>query len=88
MGLTGHIELPEGLTSIGNSFMGCAITSVTIPSSLSTIGSMAFRLNSIMALTIPEGVTAIGDNAFDTNQIASLSLPSSLTTIGNAVFPT
>jgi hypothetical protein len=42
-----------------------ALTSVTIPESVTTIGEMAFRqCSALTSVTIPESVTTIGEGAF------------------------
>ena len=55
------------VTSIGtNAFVFCNVTSVTIPSSVTTIGAWAFSYCfSLTNVAIPNSVTSIGDGAFD-----------------------
>ena len=64
------------------------LTTITIPESVSTIGTNAFyycqRLTSI---TIPESVTSIGSEAFYyCNSLTSLVIPENVTSIGNYAF--
>lgn len=61
---------------------------VTIPSSVTTIGSSAFQSTYIVGdIVIPEGVTSIGANAFyNCFGITSVKLPSTVTTIQEGTF--
>ena len=72
---TGDIIIPESVTyedktyrvtAIGDhAFRGCSgVTSVTIPESVTSIGSYSFRQTGLTSFTIPESVTDIGDCAF------------------------
>jgi hypothetical protein len=69
-----------------NSFSDDAITSLTIPSSVTTIEQWAFRYNDITTLTIPNTILSIGEGAFDENQISTLTLGNGLTIIENDAF--
>ena len=85
------------VTSIGvsafkariNNHQACSsLTSITIPNSVTSIGSSAFsgcyRLTSI---TLPNSVTSIGNYAFyGCSGLTSLTIPNSVTTIGSAAF--
>ena len=55
------------VTSIGDrAFLGCGLTSVTIPNSVTSIGENAFSgCDGLTSITIPNSVTSIGNNAFD-----------------------
>ena len=84
-----EIVFPEGMTTIGNAFSGCTgLTSVTIPSSVTSIGNSAFRgCSGLTSITIPESVTSIGESAFsDCSGLTSLSIPNSVTSIGYSTF--
>ena len=63
-------------------------TSVTLPSSLTTIGAGAFiDCSSLTSLTFPNSLTTIGAWAFkDCSSLTSLTFPNSLTTIGAGAF--
>ena len=73
-----------------NAFSGCSgLTSVTIPSSVTTIGYSAFSgCSGLTSLTIPSSVTSIGDNAFNgCKAIRSIDLPpNSISSIGEGLF--
>ena len=65
--IEGNLEIPDGITSIGDhAFQNCIeLTSVTIPDSVTSIGNCAFYgCTSLTSVTIPDSVTSIGDNAF------------------------
>ena len=67
------------------------LRSVTLPTSLRTIGESAFYYcYGIRDLIIPNGVTEIGKEAFrECYEISKIELPSTLTTIGDyAFYPT
>ena len=70
-------------------FRGCSgLTSLTIPSSVTSIGSQAFRgCSGLTSLTLPSSVTSIDGYAFDgCSGLTSLTLPSSVTSIGRGAF--
>ena len=70
-------------------FNGCSVlTSVTIPSSVTSIERSAFEgCSGLTSVTIPSSVTSIGGAAFkDCSGLTSLAIPSSVTWIGGCVF--
>ncbi len=65
----GHFDIPDGVTTIGEScFQKCsALKSITIPDSVKTISNFAFfECNNLKYLEIPKGVTTIENSAFFT----------------------
>lgn len=97
------ITLSSSLHSISvSAFQGCALTSLTLPSTIQYIGQMAFAPACAIefddqpkcekqsalggALTIPDSVTYIDSYAFSEVAITSLSLGSGLIYIGKSAF--
>ena len=87
------VIIPEGVTKIGyGAFNGCkAISSVSLPSSLTYIDDGAFadsigETDTPVSIVIPSGVTKIGARAFKNTNISSVSLPSGLQKIWHEAF--
>ena len=73
---------------VSNVFENKEITSVTIPSTVETIGSSAFSGNEIATLDLSNAssLTTIGVSAFQSNKLTSVTIPNSVTTIGSFAF--
>lgn len=83
------IQLPEGMTTIGNSaFNGCSgLKVVAFPSTLITIGESAFSGCPLVSVSLPEHLTSIAGAAFYGNSsLTTLRIPSSLESIGASAF--
>ena len=81
-----EIELPEGLQRIGNNaFMKSEITSLRIPSTVTSIGRNAFNeCEGLTSLYIPDSVTSMDEQCFMwCTNLKSLRLPAGLTEIPN-----
>ena len=78
----GDYVIPEGVTAIElYSVYHCqSITSVTLPSTLTTIGDGAFSdCHGLSNVTIPDGVTSIGHSAFwNCCSLRSITIPESI----------
>ncbi len=85
-----NVVIESGVTSVGSyDFYGCGnISSLTLPSTLTSIGYDAFALcNGLNSVAIPEGVTSIREYAFySCYGLTSVTLPSTLTSIGYEAF--
>lgn len=74
---------------VGRMFNNCnSLISVTIPSSVTSIGDFAFgSCSSLTNVTIPSKVTSIGDGAFgDCESLTSIIIPFGVTSIGDDAF--
>jgi hypothetical protein len=65
-GVKGDVAIPSGVTNIKEiAFFNCSLTSVTMPSSVTSIGRGAFdECSRLTSVTIGDGVTSIGRGAF------------------------
>ena len=96
---SGDIIIPEKVkgndgveyivASLGsNCFSGSGLTSITIPSSVTSLGEACFSLCSgLTSITIPSSVTSLGDLCFfGCSSLTSITIPSSVTSLGGACF--
>lgn len=87
--IIGVVQIGESTFKVNAVFMQCnAITNVTIPDSVTSIGGSAFRAcTGLTTVTIPNSVTSIGQGAFDgCSDLTSIDIPSSVTNIDRAAF--
>ena len=94
IGSGGAVTIPTNInglpvTRIGqNAFARSGLTGVTIPSSVTTIGDLAFNNCAYLtSVTIPDSVTSIGDYAFqECFSLNSITIPDGVTNLGYATF--
>lgn len=97
-GCIGAVNIPVGVVQIGTSAFnhavgngvstGASVTSVVIPSTVTTIDRRAFyNATSITRIAIPNSVTSVGDYAFfGMSSLRNVTIGSGLTEIGSSVF--
>ena len=91
------VVVKEGITEIGErAFAGFSYAStVTLPSTLKTIGTLAFDgfgsnvtdgIYNLRAVTLPEGLETIGKRAFQKTGLNTLTIPSTVKKIEERIF--
>ncbi len=84
------VTIPEGVTRIGGScFLDCGrLTSVTLPSTLTSIGEYAFWGDTVLtSIVVPEGIKVLEENTFSAcYRLEDVTLPSTLTSLGDKCF--
>ncbi|MBN2627353.1 MAG: leucine-rich repeat domain-containing protein [Spirochaetales bacterium] len=85
---TGNVSVESEIggypvTSLGSSaFYGSGLTSITIPTSVTSIANYAFsNCSSLASITLPDTITSIGDEAFSYSGLTSITWPSGTTTV-------
>ena len=83
------VVLGSGVQNIGNdAFAGCyCMTDITIPDTVSSIGSGAFSNCALREVEIPQGITSIQRNTFwYCTQLTKITIPASVTSVGMYAF--
>lgn len=84
------VELPAGLTSIGDSaFSRCSsLASITIPEAVTSLGQSAFQdCTSLTSVTFEgTGLKVISDSAFDDCALTDVTIPEGVETIESSAF--
>jgi len=77
------VVIGEGVTSISNAaFYKCInITSASLPSTLTSIGTEAFESTSLKSIDVPDSVTYIGTYAFCQTDLTEFRYPAGVTTM-------
>jgi len=84
-----HVVIEEGVTTVGAyAFysMDATIGSVSLPSTMRSIGESAFQRADFLHIDLPEGLEKIGDGAFSSVPLEEIIIPSSCTEIGSGAF--
>ncbi|MBQ3261657.1 MAG: S-layer homology domain-containing protein [Oscillospiraceae bacterium] len=82
------IVIGEGITRVGDyTFMNCRdVASVTLPSTLRSIGKYAFSYCAAEAVTLPNGLQEIGDWAYAGAKLRQIVVPASVTKLGTGAY--
>ncbi|MBP5266050.1 MAG: leucine-rich repeat protein [Lachnospiraceae bacterium] len=86
---TGSITIPDGVTSIKENLFKdhTEITSISIPDSVTDLGSGFQGCTGLQTVTIGTGITSLGANTFyNCTTLSTVNFPSTLTTIGADAF--
>ena len=83
-----RVILGDGVEVGGFAFYCCeSLTSINLPSTLTSIGAHAFSTNLFTSINIPESVTSIGRDAFSScYNLTSINIPDGVTSIGDYMF--
>ena len=92
--VSGSITVPEGVTSLPVGFLSdesdegnTRVTSVTLPSTLTSIGADAFRgCRGLATVNFPNKLKTIGAGAFNGCALTSVTLPASITSVARDAF--
>lgn len=86
--LVTDLVIPDGPTEIKDyAFVFGKFKTVTIPGSVTSIGSGAFEdCTNLTSIEIPNSVTSIGSGAFARSGLTSVEIPGSATSIGQNAF--
>lgn len=83
------LVLPNNITSIDDyifDFCSC-LKSITIPNTVTSIGTSFFGCTGLTEIVIPDGVLSIAEGAFDScSNLKIVSIPKSITSIGVNAF--
>jgi uncharacterized repeat protein (TIGR02543 family)/LPXTG-motif cell wall-anchored protein len=75
------------VVAIGDAaFKDEGLTSVVIPTTVKTIGYLAFASNTMSFVDIPDSVITIGESAFYDTELTAVTMGNSVETIGNNAF--
>ena len=77
----GTMDLSWSIRCDGDNTLRGVLKAIDFPSTLKTIGNMAFACQSLTWLILPDSVTDMGDWAFLRNQLQTLQLPKNISRI-------
>ena len=82
------LEVPDGIQIIGDVALcgNTELSSISLPDSVTRIGSFAFCQTCFTNITLPEELTYIGEDAFFWTNLTTINLPKGITYIGENAF--
>jgi hypothetical protein len=83
-----NYTVSNGVATIGDfSFQSFQnLTNLTLPSTVTSIGTEAFEYSALEEINLPNSVTNIGNSAFAYSFLDTITMSSGIKTIGNSVF--
>ena len=86
--MTVTIAAGSNLATIGgDAFSFCSsLETITIPSSVTTIGTRAFVMSGLTSVTLSDGLKVIDGRAFMMCPMTTITIPASVTSIGESAF--
>ena len=87
-GITSVDLTGTGTTKIGNSFCKSCLnlTSITVPNTVTEIGSNFCQDSKVASFTIPSTLTKFGNYFLGNSKITSITIPSTVTSVGSDCF--
>lgn len=84
----GHFVIPRTVTAIDDyAYYGCgALYSLTIPTTVTSIGNYSFGNFQLTNLEIPTSVKTIGNSAFIYSALSSVTIPEGVQSVGASCF--
>ncbi len=85
----GELKIPYGITKIRpGAFSYCSENdfSVSIPNSVTNIGSGAFCFSALTSIMIPNTITKLDDSLFMNSKLKNIIIPNIVTSIGRSAF--
>ena len=81
------ISVGEGITTItNNAFANMSFTSITLPTSLESIGTFVFQNNKqLKQIDLPDNIISIGGSAFAGSSIESIKIPNGMKIIPSSL---
>jgi|GEM_PF-849223 len=70
----------------GRAFCYNNLSTVALPSTITTLGYRAFAHNNLTEILMPDNLTTIGDYAFGYNNISTVTFPNNITSLGIGIF--
>ncbi|MCC8151062.1 MAG: leucine-rich repeat domain-containing protein [Lachnospiraceae bacterium] len=83
------VTIGEGVETIGYwAFWGCAMTEITVPSSVESLGGRVFECcENLTSVTLPESITTIPAGLFaDCSSLTAVTIPTSVTSVESYAF--
>lgn len=83
-----NVVISEGVIHLGQNCFAYnpEMTQVTLPTTMVSIGEMAFANTAIKQIALPPNLRSIGESAFENTRLTSISMPDSLTSVGECAF--